>query len=71
MGTGSSNIWRAKMRINTEFGLLACQFFLMVLKIFDNESVNSKFKYQLEYEFKYKLGGFYTREQVPGITDYK
>ena len=45
--------------------------FLMVLKIFDNESVNSKFKYKLEYKFKYKLGGFYTRELVADITDYK
>ena len=37
--------------------------FLMVLKIFNNESVNSTFKYE--------LGGFYTWELVPDITDYK
>ena len=30
--------------------------FLMVLEIFNNESVNSTFKYKLEY----KLGGFNT-----------
>ena len=39
--------------------------FLMVLKIFNNESVN------FEYKFKYKLEGFNTWELVPGITDYK
>ena len=32
--------------------------FLMVLKIVNNECVNSTFKYKLEY--KYKLGGFNT-----------
>ena len=37
--------------------------FLMVLEIFNNESVNST--------FKYKLGGFNTWELVPDITDYK
>ena len=37
--------------------------FLMVLEIFNNESVNSI--------FKYKLGGFNTSELVPDITDYK
>ena len=37
--------------------------FRMVLEIFHNECVNSK--------FKYKLGGFNTWEVVPGITDYK
>ena len=41
--------------------------FLMVLEIFDNESVNSIFK----YKFEYKLGGFNTWELVPDITDYK
>ena len=45
--------------------------FLMVLEIFNNESVNSTFKYKREYKFEYKLGGFNTRELVPGITDYK
>ena len=39
----------------------------MVLEIFNNESVNSTFKYELEY----KLGGFNTWELVPDITDYK
>ena len=29
--------------------------FLMVLEIFNNESVNSTFKYELEYKFEYKL----------------
>ena len=43
--------------------------FLMVLEIFNNESVNSTFKYKLKY--KYKLGGFSTWELVPDITDYK
>ena len=41
--------------------------FLMVLEIFNNESVNSTFKYKLEY----KLGGFNTQELVPEITDNK
>ena len=41
--------------------------FLMVLEIFDYESVNSIFKYKL----KYKFGGFNTWELVPDITDYK
>ena len=41
--------------------------FLMVLEIFNNESVNSTFKYKLEY----KTGGFNTWELVPDITDYK
>ena len=45
--------------------------FLMVLEIFNNESVNSTFKYQLEYKFEYKLGGFNTWELVPKITEYK
>ena len=36
---------------------------LMVLEIFNNESVNSI--------FKYKLGGFNAWELVPDITDYK
>ena len=39
----------------------------MVLDIFNNESVNSTFK----YKFEYKLGGFNTLELVPDITDYK
>ena len=43
----------------------------MVLEIFNNESVNSTFKYKLEYKFKYKLGGFNTWELVSDITDYK
>ena len=45
--------------------------FLKVLEIFNNESVNSTFKYKLGYKFEYKLGGFYTCELVPDITDYK
>ena len=45
--------------------------FLMVLEIFNNESVNSIFKYKLEYKFEYKLGGFNTWELVLDITDYK
>ena len=45
--------------------------YLMVLEIFNNESVNSTFKYKLEYKFEYKLGGFNTWELVPDITDYK
>ena len=51
------------MRINTEFGSSGLVVLLMVLEIFNNESVNSK--------FKYKLGGFNTWELVPYITDYK
>ena len=43
----------------------------MVVEIFNNESVNSTFKYKLEYKFEYKLGGFNTWELVPDITDYK
>ena len=39
----------------------------MVLEIFNNESVNSTFKYKLEY----KLGGFNTWELVDDINDYK
>ena len=45
--------------------------FLMVLEIFDNESVNSTFKYKLEYKFEYKLGGLNTWELVLDITDEK
>ena len=45
--------------------------FLMVLEIFNNESVNSTFKYKLEYKFEYKLGGFNTWELFPDITGYK
>ena len=45
--------------------------FLMGFEIFNNESMNSIFKYKLEYKFKYKLGGFNTWELVPDITDYK
>ena len=44
--------------------------FLMVLEIFNNESLNSTFKYKLEYKFDYKLGGFNTWELIPDITDY-
>ena len=36
--------------------------FLKALEIFNNESVNSTFKYKLEYKFEYKLGGFNTWE---------
>ena len=39
--------------------------FLMSLEIFNNESVNSTFKYKLEHKFEYKLGGFNTWELVP------
>ena len=39
----------------------------MVLGIFNNESVNSIFK----YKFEYILGGFNTWELIPDITDYK
>ena len=45
--------------------------FVMVLEIFNNESVNSTFKYKLEYKFEYKLGGFNNWKLVPDITDYK
>ena len=45
--------------------------FLMVLEIFNNKSVNSPFKYKLEYKFKYEIGEFNTWELVPDITDYK
>ena len=38
--------------------------FLMVLEIFNNESVT-------KYKFEYKLGGLNTWELVPDITDYK
>ena len=41
--------------------------FLMVLEMFNNESVSSTFK----YKFEYKLGGFNTWELVPDITHYK
>ena len=43
----------------------------MVLEIFNNEFVNSTFKYKLEYKFEYKLGRFDTWELVPDITNYK
>ena len=45
--------------------------FLMVLEIFNNLSLNSTFKYKVEYKFEYKLGEFNTWELVPHITDYK
>ena len=45
--------------------------FLMVLEIFINKSMNSVFKYELEYPFEYKLRGFNTWKLVPDITDYK
>ena len=45
--------------------------FSMVLEIFNNESVNSIFKYKLEYNLNINLGGFNTWELVPDITDYK
>ena len=45
--------------------------FLMVFEIFNNECVNSTFKYKLEYKFEHKLGGFNTWELVPDIIDYK
>ena len=43
----------------------------MVLEIFNNESVNSRFKYKLDYKFEYKLREFNTWELVPDVTDYK
>ena len=43
----------------------------MVLEIFNNQSVNSTFKYKLEYKFEYKLWGLNTWELFPDITDYK
>ena len=43
----------------------------MVLEIFNNESVNSIFKYKRECKFEYKFRGFNTWELVPDITDYK
>ena len=43
--------------------------FLMVLEIFNNERVNSTFKYKLEY--RYNLGEFTTWELVPDIIDNK
>ena len=45
--------------------------FSMVFQIFNNQFVNSIFKYKLEYKFEYKLGGFNTWQLVPDITDYK
>ena len=45
--------------------------FLMVLEIFNIESVNSTFKYKLKYKFEYKLRGFIIWELVPDIIDYK
>ena len=45
--------------------------FLMVLEIFNNESVNSIFNSIFKYKLEYKLGGFNTWELVPVITDYK
>ena len=45
--------------------------FLMVLEIFNNESVNWILKYKLECKFEYKLGGFNTWELVPDNIDYK
>ena len=45
--------------------------FLMVLEIFNNESVNSIFKYKLEYKFEYKFGGINTWELISDITDSK
>ena len=43
----------------------------MVLKIFNNQFVNSTFKYKLEYKFEYKLRRFNTWKLFPDITDYK
>ena len=45
--------------------------FLMVLEIFNNESVTLTFKNDLECKFEYKLGGFNTWELISDITDYK
>ena len=43
----------------------------MVLEIFNNEAVNSTFKYKLACKFESKLGGFNTWELIPDINDYK
>ena len=43
----------------------------MVLEIFNNESVNSIFKYKLKYKFEYERRRFNTWELVPDMTDYK
>ena len=43
----------------------------MVLGIFNNEFVNSTFKYKLKYKYEYELGVFNPWELVPDITDYK
>ena len=45
--------------------------FLIVLEMFNNESVNSTFEYKLEYKFEYELGGFNSWKLVPDITDYE
>ena len=45
--------------------------FLMLLEIINNESVNSTFKYKLEYKFEYKLGGLNTWELVYVYKLYK
>ena len=50
------------MNLDDSLGL-----FLMVLAIFNNESVNWTLKYKLEF----KLGRFNTLELVPDIIDYK
>ena len=53
--------------------------FLMVIQIFNNEFVNSRFRNKKwwnqndrsKIKFEYKLGGFNTCKLVPDITDYK
>ena len=45
--------------------------FLTILEVFNNESVNSTFRYKLEYKFEYEIGGFNTWVLVPGLADYK
>ena len=45
--------------------------FWMVLEIFKNKSMNSTFKYKLEYKFAYKLRAFNTWELVFDTTNYK
>ena len=39
--------------------------FLIPIAIFNNDSVKSTFKYNLEYKFEYEFGGFNTWELVP------
>ena len=42
--------------------------FLMALEVFNNESVNSIFKYKIECKFEYKLGGFNIKKKECSVT---